>query len=56
MNKNKHLGRKFIAFIVSLIAICVCAFFKLDVSIGIGTLFAIYCTGNVGTKYVNNNK
>ena len=49
----KTTGRKFWAFIISLVAICVCAAFKLDVSIGIGTIFGIYCAGNVGAKLVN---
>lgn len=45
--------RKFIAFIVSLIAICICAFLKLDVSMGIGTVFGIYCAGNVSAKFAH---
>ncbi len=45
--------RKFIAFIVSLVAICICAFLKLDVSMGIGTVFGIYCAGNVSAKFAH---
>ena len=48
--------RKFIAFIVSLIAICICAFLKLDVSMGIGTVFGIYCAGNVSAKFAHKDK
>ena len=49
-------GRKFWAFIISLIAICVCAKLGMDVSLGIGTIFGIYCAGNVGTKIAYNKK
>ena len=49
-------GRTFWAFIISLVAICVCAKLGLDVSIGIGTIFGIYCAGNVGTKMTCNKK
>lgn len=49
-------GRKFWAFIISLISICVCAKLGMDVSIGIGTIFGIYCAGNVGTKMAYNKK
>lgn len=49
-------NRKWWAFIISLVAICVCAAFNLDVSIGIGTIFGIYCAGNVGAKLANKNK
>ena len=45
--------RKFIAFIISLVAICICAFLKLDVSMGIGTVFGIYCAGNVSAKFAH---
>ena len=48
--------RKFIAFIISLVAICVCAFLKLDVSMGIGTIFGIYCAGNVSAKFARKDK
>ena len=48
--------RKFIAFIVSLVAICICAFLKLDVSMGIGTVFGIYCAGNVSAKFAHKDK
>ena len=48
--------RKFIAFIISLVAICVCAFLKLDVSMGIGTIFGIYCAGNVSAKFAHKDK
>lgn len=51
--RPNHLGRKFWAFIISLVAICVCAAFHLDVSLGIGTLFGLYCAGNVGAKITN---
>ena len=45
--------RKFIAFSISLVAICVCAYLKLDVSMGIGTIFGIYCAGNVSAKFAH---
>lgn len=48
--------RKFIAFIISLVAICVCAFLKLDVSTGIGTIFGVYCVGNVSAKFAHKDK
>ena len=48
--------RKFIAFIISLVAICICAFLKLDVSMGIGTIFGIYCAGNVSAKFAHKDK
>ena len=48
--------RKFIAFIISLVAICVCAFLKLDVSMGIGTIFGVYCAGNVSGKFAHQDK
>ena len=48
--------RKFIAFIVSLLAICICAFLKLDVSMGIGTVFGVYCAGNVSAKFAHKNE
>lgn len=48
--------RKFIAFIISLVAICICAFLKLDVSMGIGTIFGIYCAGNVSAKFAHKYK
>ena len=48
--------RKFIAFIISLVAICVCSFLKLDVSTGIGTIFGIYCAGNVSAKFAHKDK
>ena len=34
-------------------AICICAFLKLDVSMGIGTVFGIYCAGNVSAKFAH---
>ena len=48
--------RKFIAFIISLVAICVCAFLNLDVSMGIGTIFGIHCAGNVSAKFAHKDK
>ena len=48
--------RKFIAFIISLVAICICAFLNLDVSMGIGTIFGIYCAGNVSAKFAYKDK
>ena len=48
--------RKFIAFIISLVAICICAFLKLDVSMGIGTIFGVYCAGNVSAKFAHKDK
>lgn len=51
-----HLGRKFWAFIIALLTITVCAIFNIDVSIGVSTLFGIYCAGNVGTKMATKNK
>ena len=48
--------RKFIAFIISLVAICVCAFLNLDVSMGIGTILGIYCAGNVSAKFSHKDK
>ena len=53
---HMRTGRKFWAFIISLVAICVCAKLGMDVSIGIGTIFGIYCAGNVGTKMANNKE
>lgn len=52
----KHTGRKFWAFIISLVAIVVCAKLGMDVSVGIGTIFGIYCAGNVGAKMTYNRK
>jgi hypothetical protein len=57
--QNKHIhigavGRKFWAFIISLVAVTVAAAFGLDITTGVATLFATYCIGNVGTKWVNN--
>lgn len=52
----KHTGRKFWAFIISLVAIVVCAKLGMDVSVGIGTIFGIYCAGNVGAKMTYNKK
>lgn len=49
-------GRKFWAFVISLVAIVVCAIFHLDVAVGVSTLFAVYCTGNCAAKYANKNK
>ena len=43
-------GRKFWAFIISLATLTVCAFFKLDVSIGVSTLFGLYVGSNVAQK------
>lgn len=48
--------RKFIAFSISLLAICICAYLKLDVSMGIGTIFGIYCAGNVSAKFAHKDK
>ena len=45
-----------VAFISSLVAICVCAFLNLDVSMGIGTIFGIYCAGNVSAKFAHKDK
>ena len=53
---HMRTGRKFWAFIISLVAICVCAKLGMDVSIGIGTIFGISCAGNVGTKMANNKE
>lgn len=50
---NKYNSRKFAAFIISLITIVVCAFLEVDVSVGVGTLFSIYCIGNVSSKFVS---
>lgn len=54
--KSIHLGRKWWAFIISLIAIVVCAVFGFDVSVGVGTLFGIYCAGNCTAKIATKNK
>ena len=40
----------------TLVAICVCAFLNLDVSMGIGTIFGIYCAGNVSAKFAHKDK
>lgn len=52
---NKYNSRKFAAFIISLITIVVCAFLEVDVSVGVGTLFGIYCGSNVIQKFSHNN-
>ena len=52
---NKYNSRKFAAFIISLITIVVCAFLKVDVSVGVGTLFGIYCGSNVIQKFSHSN-
>ena len=49
-------GRKFWAFVISLVALCICAKLGLDVSIGIGTIYGIYCAGNVGSKLSNKSE
>ena len=58
--KLSNPGRKFIAFIICLIALILCMLLKVEASNGICTLFGIYCVGNVGAKYVpkgsNNNE
>ena len=53
---NKYNSRKFAAFIISLITIVVCAFLEVDVSVGVGTLFGIYCSTNVIQKFSHNGE
>ena len=47
-------NRKLLAYLVTLVALVVCAIFGIDVSVGLGTLFGIYVMGNVGSKFANN--
>ena len=48
-----YKSRKFWAFIISLVAIVSCCAFKIDASVGICSLYAIYCGGNCLSKFAN---
>lgn len=48
-------NRKAILFIVSVIALLIGAYLKLDISTGIVELFAIYNVGNVSSKFAHKN-
>lgn len=48
-------SRKFILFLICLVIMAVLLFFDKPVE-GVIGLYAVYCTGNVGTKIANKNK
>ena len=54
--KQIHIGRKAVAFVLCLVTIAVCAFFQVDVAMGVVALYTAYVAGNVGTKFAKRNE
>lgn len=54
METKQLLGRKFILFLISLVAVIILSFFDKDSS-SVIALFSAYCVGNVASKFSSNN-
>lgn len=47
---RRGVGRKFAALLICLAAVCVCAWLKVDVTMSVVGLYALYVGGNVSQK------